>query len=210
MPEDRYDLDRREVVPFVPVGVGRLLDVGCSSGRFGALLAERDPDLELWGIDPALVTGAGALGAYARTIDGSFPEDLPDGRFDCVVFNDVLEHVVDPWALLGGWPRWLAADGVVVASIPNVRHLTVLYRLAVKGWWRYEDTGLLDRTHLRFFTRTSIVELFEGAGLRIERLEPLNLPRRGPLGRLRRLTGRRLVDVLALQYAVVARPVPPR
>jgi 2-polyprenyl-3-methyl-5-hydroxy-6-metoxy-1,4-benzoquinol methylase len=102
--------------------------------------------------------------------------------FDCIVFADVLEHLRDPWATLKRYLQWLKPDGYVVASIPNVRNIALLYNLVIRGRWHYEDSGLLDRTHLRFFTREEILNLFAGAGLEVELVlenrENLSLTRR--------------------------------
>jgi len=96
----------------------------------------------------------------------SLPVDMEP--FDCIVFADVLEHLRDPWGTMEQYLQRLKPGGYVVASIPNVRNFYLLYNLIVRGQWRYEDSGLLDRTHLRFFTRKEIMELFSVAGLEVE------------------------------------------
>ena len=99
---------------------------------------------------------------------GYFPEVL-DGvneRFDLICFNDVLEHMIDPWRALAAAGRWLAPEGRVLASIPNVRYGPHLQALML-GRWDYVETGILDRSHLRFFTRATMIEMFESAGYRI-------------------------------------------
>ena len=83
------------------------------------------------------------------------------------VFGEVLEHVRDPWEVLAKIRRTLPVDGCVVACLHNAQHWSVQAKLSV-GDFRYEDSGLLDRTHLRFFTRATMFELFQGAGFRIE------------------------------------------
>jgi 2-polyprenyl-3-methyl-5-hydroxy-6-metoxy-1,4-benzoquinol methylase len=193
------------MVPFIPAGTTSVLDVGCSRGRFGATLRAADPSLRLFGIEPDPVAAAEAEteAGYEQVICGSFPEDLPDDRaFDCIVFNDVLEHVVDPWTTLDRAKGFLAPGGHVVASIPNVRHYIVVRNLALRGRWEYTDWGVLDRTHLRFFTRASIEELFDSADLEIETLVPINpiTVRRAAL-----LVGP-FRDMRYPQFAVVARP----
>jgi 2-polyprenyl-3-methyl-5-hydroxy-6-metoxy-1,4-benzoquinol methylase len=95
-------------------------------------------------------------------LEGVFPQQ----RFDVVIFGDVLEHLVDPEAVLIRTARVLAPGGYVVASIPNVTHGSVRLSL-MTGQFRYTDTGLLDRTHLRFFDRQGIEEMFEATGYRI-------------------------------------------
>jgi 2-polyprenyl-3-methyl-5-hydroxy-6-metoxy-1,4-benzoquinol methylase len=84
---------------------------------------------------------------------------IEPGTVDCLVYGDVLEHMVDPWSLLRRQAAWLRPQGMVLACIPNVQHWSMFMRL-LHGNWRYEEEGLLDRTHLRFFTLESISQLF--------------------------------------------------
>jgi 2-polyprenyl-3-methyl-5-hydroxy-6-metoxy-1,4-benzoquinol methylase len=203
------DFDRREMEPFVPPCTTRVLEVGCGRGAFGALLKQRRPSVECWGIDPSEVSGREARERLDRLVIGTYPDDLQvePGYFDCVVFNDVLEHIADPWAVLDQTACMLPSHGCVVASIPNVRHIEVVVDLLVRGRWTYTETGTLDRTHLRFFTKSSTRDLFEAAGLRVECLEPINTGTSHTLSaRVLRRFGPLFDQFLALQYAVVARP----
>ena len=132
-----------------------------------------------------------------------FPDDMPaDATFDCIVFNDVIEHVVDPWTMLRKAERHLAPDGLIVASIPNIRYYIVVRDLLLRGRWEYADWGVLDRTHLRFFTRESISRLFPDCGYTIEQLTPINPIK---LRRAALLTTRWFRDLRYQQFAVVAR-----
>jgi tetratricopeptide (TPR) repeat protein len=92
--------------------------------------------------------------------------ELPygEGHFDCIVLADVLEHLRDPLSVLKKLIRFLSDSGTVVASVPNVRFFYVLDRLA-EGRWEYMEAGILDKTHLRFFTKTEVEVLFRQAGL---------------------------------------------
>ena len=85
---------------------------------------------------------------------------------DCLVLGDVLEHLLDPWAALTRLARLVRKGGQVLACIPNVQHYSVLVNL-LRGRWDYQDEGLLDRTHLRFFTLSGVQDLFVKAGLQI-------------------------------------------
>src|ERR1051325_5489453 len=85
---------------------------------------------------------------------------LPEGAFDCIFCNDVLEHLADPYSALRYCRRLLTPEGVLIASIPNIRYFPVLFQLLVKKNWQYEDHGVMDRTHLRFFTKNSILATF--------------------------------------------------
>jgi 2-polyprenyl-3-methyl-5-hydroxy-6-metoxy-1,4-benzoquinol methylase len=139
-------------------------------------------------------------------INGRFPDDAPDRAFDCVVFNDVLEHLDDPWRVLRETSSLVAPGGSVVASIPKVRHYSVLLPLALHGRWTYRDSGILDRTHVRFFTRATMVELFETTGWRVEAVTAtrLSVPTDGEVARVLALLGRRAEPFRARNYVVVA------
>lgn len=191
------------MVPFIPAGTSTILDVGCSRGRFGATLRQANPAWKLYGIEPDPDAAAEAAPHYERVVCGYFPDDLTgDDTFDCIVFNDILEHVVDPWGTLERATHRLTPTGRIVASIPNVRHYIVVRNLLLRGRWDYTDWGVLDRTHLRFFTRASIESLFTGADMEIETLAPINPI---PVRRAALLVGR-FRDMRYTQFAVVARP----
>lgn len=209
MRETEYDHDRAEMLAFVPADARCVADIGCAVGGFGQALRHHRADLDLlWGLDPDPDAARTASDYYDEVVVGTFPEgaaDVPPGSFDCVVMNDVLEHMQEPERALAAARHLLSPDGVIVASIPNVRHTSALLPLLLRGDWRYEDEGILDRTHLRFFTRRTMVELFQNAGYTVERVEGINAwyPR---LSRLRRIARGRLDEFLCMQFAVVARP----
>ncbi len=198
--------ERREVVELVPPA-SRLLDVGCGRGGFGhAVRAAHAPVGELWGIEPSPEAAAEAENHFDRVIRGSYPNDLTEGvgKFDVVVFNDVLEHMVDPWAALERTrERVLSDDGVVIASLPNIRYWPVLWDLVVRGSWTYTDTGTLDRTHLRFFTRTEMLDLFATSGFEVQSVTAgYSLGNGGLRDRRYRLLPS---ELRTLQYLLVAR-----
>ena len=162
-----YQCSRPEVVARArPAGL-RVLDVGCAAGAMGAaMLAEGAA--EVAGIEvhpPAAALARGRLNAvYGFDLDRSPELPYPDGYFDVITFADVLEHLRDPAAALRHLRRWLSDSGRIVCSIPNVRHESVLLPLLVDGRWDYLDAGILDRTHLRFFTVDSMLRLLREAG----------------------------------------------
>lgn len=200
-------LSRREMLPFIPESATTILDVGCSHGRFGSVLKEANPDWTVVGVEPDAGAMSNAAGHYDEVIHGFYPDDLATGsRFDCIVFNDVLEHVVDPWGMVSRTLAYLTPGGRVVASIPNVRYVMVVRELALRGRWEYADWGVLDRTHLRFFTRKSIEELFTSNGFGVETLTPIN-PAKDWKASL--LVGP-FRDMRFQQFAVVAGPLDPQ
>jgi SAM-dependent methyltransferase len=146
----------------------RLLDVGAADGLLGRLLTQRGWRVTGLEADPdAAQAGAGSC---ERMLVADLNQDLPevDGPFDAIVYGDVLEHLIDPGRVLVGLGRALAPGGVVVVSLPNVAHLWMRLSL-LAGRFEYADRGILDRTHLRFFTRRSLRVLLHGAGLRTVR-----------------------------------------
>lgn len=212
-PAHYYNAPRREMLAFVPNNVHRVLEIGCGEGRFGAELKrvrmEVGVALEVTGVE---LDGERAKVAEAnldRVIVADVERDelgLPEASFDCIVCNDVLEHLISPSRALANLRRLLVPGGYLVASIPNVRYWGVLKGLLVEGDWRYADEGVLDVTHLRFFTRRSIARMLEECGYDCEMLTGINSHVRGwKFNILRVMSGGRLNDIQFLQFAVIAR-----
>ena len=148
-------------------GAGRrLLDVGCARGHLMALM--EDSGWRVTGIEPDGADAAVARSAGLEVVSAPAEEawGLLTAKYDIIVFADVLEHMVDPGAVLSTAVPHLAAGGRIVISIPNVAHLSVRLQLLL-GSFTYSDRGILDRTHLRFYTRRTLRELVSSAGLRI-------------------------------------------
>ena len=163
------------MLPYVPGSCRRLLEVGCGIGRFGEKL-KQTRNIEVWGVEPLASAAQIAATKLDHVTTGLFDPQagLPEATFDCIVFNDVLEHMVGPEKALRYARKLLSPGGTIVASIPNVRHIAVIWQLAVNGRWDYADWGLLDRTHLHFFTKSNIVEMFKSEGYAIERISGIN------------------------------------
>lgn len=148
-------------------GSKRVLDVGCATGYLAQALGERGCTVS--GLECDAEAAEEARPHLERLVIGDLEtmdlaEAFGDDRFDVIVFGDVLEHLKDPLAVLRGARKLLAEGGSVVASIPNIAHGSV--RLALlAGRFDYQPLGLLDSTHIRFFTRSSVEDLFREAGL---------------------------------------------
>jgi len=201
---DYYDHVRQQLIGLLDTVPERVLELGCASGGTLAYLKQRGAR-ETFGVelDPDAAEDARAHVDHVwqgdvETIDLPIEESSLDG----IVVADVLEHLRDPWEALGRWTRFLRSGGVVLASVPNVRHFSVSLPLLLRGRWQYGDTGILDRTHLRFFTRKSAIELFTAAGLQVERVQPALGPRRRMLDIA---TVGLFRDLLATQYFLLAR-----
>jgi 2-polyprenyl-3-methyl-5-hydroxy-6-metoxy-1,4-benzoquinol methylase len=171
-PEDYYSLDRFKILlPFIPDKMEKVLDVGCSEGWFGKSLKEKKSVKEVWGIEPfdnAIPNATKNLDKVIHSTIENAIEQLPDGYFDCIFFNDVLEHLVDPYTVLEKIRTKCKKDGCIVASIPNVLNYENIFQILKKRDWEYKDFGIMDRTHLRFFTKKSIRRMFEEAGYQVE------------------------------------------
>ncbi len=206
-PDNYYANHRPEMLAFIPPQPGRVLDVGCGKGGFGAMLKRRLPDAEVWGVEPVLAACAEASKVLDRALHGFFDESLAlaEGSFDTIVFNDSLEHFPETMPPLQLARRLLKPGGRIVASIPNIRHWPDLKRFVFYGEWDYQDEGVMDRTHLRFFTRSSILKTFASAGLHVQRIEGLGSCWRGlRLMLAKLLLPRSAQDIRYLQFAVVA------
>lgn len=170
--DDYYLLERSDVLRLVPYECKDILEIGCAYGTLGRALVKRQ-NCGIDGVEIVPTAEPHLKGTYRRYWIGDIEQiQIDQGqRYDCILLPDVLEHLVDPWLTLNRLAALLTADGIVVASIPNVRNLGIIHRLLVKGRWEYQKSGLLDRGHLRFFTRTEIHRLFRECGLEIEKWE---------------------------------------
>lgn len=200
----------RMTIERVPHGA-RVLDVGCSAGFLAAPLREQRGCRYVDGIelDPVDATVAGTV--CRKVVVGSVEDPATlarlEGPYDAIVCGDVLEHLRDPGAVLRSFITLLADAGVVVASIPNVAHYTIRAGL-LRGRFEYRIDGILDQTHLRFYTKAGQARLFREAGYRVVSCAPvLSLPEamtrwlRRPLAER---IGRRFDELFSLQFITVA------
>jgi len=202
-PVGYYASVRRDILPLMPQGAGRLLDIGCGEGATAAFLKQEGYCRWACGLELFPEAAATAMARLDQVIKGDIETmkiPLEPGSLDVILCLDILEHLVDPWRAIGKLRPLLAPGGVVIASIPNIRCLKVLAPLLFLGRFQYRDQGLLDRTHLRFFTRRTAIELIESAGLGIR----LASPRLGRYGRIiNALTLSVFSEFLAPQYFIV-------
>ena len=203
-----YRAARDEMLPFIPEGIKVGIEIGCGDGAFGAALKSQGRVNEYWGLEIHPPSGETARQTLDKVLIGNaeqLVDELPENYFDVMIFNDSLEHLVDPFLFLEKAKTKLKADGVLVASIPNVRHFRNLYQLIFKKQWRYVDSGILDRTHLRFFTCESIKNMFNDAGFSIIELKGIHGTRKRKIRLLALLSFGLLDDIRFLQFAVVAK-----
>lgn len=162
------------MVRFLPVAYSRVLEIGCADGEFRQNLTGEH---EYWGVEPVRSAANTASKRLDNVLVGTYAEvegDIPNDYFDLVICNDVIEHMVDHDKFLGAIKHKLSHGGCIVASIPNVRYVTNLFGLLVQKDWKYEESGIRDRTHMRYFTRKSQVRTFVENGYSISMVEGVN------------------------------------
>jgi 2-polyprenyl-3-methyl-5-hydroxy-6-metoxy-1,4-benzoquinol methylase len=207
-PDATYFLKiRRDIAMLVPFKARKVLDVGCGFGALGKLLVS-ERGCVVHGVEHNPKARQYLAEVYANYVIGDIESSVykfADERYDCIIFADILEHLVDPLGTLKAYSALLAPQGAVVASIPNVRNLALLFDIIIRGRWQYKNSGLLDRSHLRFFTRAEIYKLFHEAGLIIERIEVNRDRYRWPQRILSLIPTLFMPDLAVCQFRVVAR-----
>lgn len=208
-PAAYFGRPRPDVLALVPPAARDVLECGCAAGELAAQLTARGH--QVVGIEPHGPSAAVARGRMTRvfesTVEDALPQ-IPAATFDCVICADVIEHLADPWATTAALVTRLRPGGVFVCSVPNIRHVGVLVDLALRGRWTYRDAGVLDRTHLRFFTRASLVDLLQGAGLEVELVAQNREAYTGPLAVAAACLGLFSSEWRAAQWLARARALP--
>lgn len=173
-PKDYYAGANLNIARFVPQSCARILEVGCAEGALGAWL-KTDRKCEIWGIEldeeAARIAKARLDTVLCRNVEDLGEDELPLDYFDCVIFGDVLEHLLDPGRTLRSLIPHLQMNAVLVANVPNVAHWSVITDL-LRGEFTYSDSGLLDRTHRTFFTPSSFASMLWESGYLVTQQEP--------------------------------------
>ncbi|GAC1419431.1 MAG: hypothetical protein NVSMB67_09610 [Flavisolibacter sp.] len=170
-----YSHARPEILANVPFNVKRVLDVGCGAGAFGISLKQK-LGCEVWGIEPVSEAAGEAKNVLDKVFIGLFEDCITtiDTKFDLICFNDVLEHMPNPWSSLEKTRRLLSDTGIIMASIPNILHYHEFFEILFKRDFRYSEAGIMDKTHLRWFTRKSIIRMFDECGYKTVNIKGLD------------------------------------
>jgi SAM-dependent methyltransferase len=165
-PDHYYDGFNEHLLAAVPERARRILEVGCARGRLGYECKRQDPSRYVAGVeldaDAALAAKERLDDVFVLDVQAEVPP-VDSAGFDCLIFGDVLEHLVDPEDVLRRYRQLLAPGGVVLVSLPNIQHYSTI-RSLLRGDFPYQPSGLLDATHLRFFTHMSFAKLMLDAG----------------------------------------------
>lgn len=196
---------RSDVFSYLPEKVDRVLEIGCGTGETLSFIKSKYKNSTAVGIE--LTESAAELASkkidLVKNIDVENYNLLTElGKFDLILLLDVLEHLKDPWIILKSLAENnLTSGGTVITSIPNARNHTLLIQLLL-GNFEYTESGILDRTHLRFFTRKSMLKMIKEAGLNILECKPTNINGNSRSSLLNKLSFGFFSDFLAVQYII--------
>jgi 2-polyprenyl-3-methyl-5-hydroxy-6-metoxy-1,4-benzoquinol methylase len=201
---------RAEMLKYIPQNATRILEVGCGEGAFSSLL--KRSDRELWGIELNEDAAQKATEVCTFVLVGDFNtiyDQLPKNHFDCVIFNDVLEHIYAPWDTIKMVKSLLTQNGVLVSSIPNFRYIdNLITEILFRKDFQYKpEGGILDDTHIRFFTSKSMCRMFVEQGYEVLINEGINPCKSWKEKLFINLTFGFLKDARFKQFATVSKPV---
>lgn len=207
-PEIYFNVVRKEMLPFVPIEAKIVLEIGCGDGNFASLLQERGAT-EVWGIEYEKEQGEIAQKKMTKVLIGDVAEQLealPNNYFDAIVCNDVLEHLIDPYNVIRKLKSKLKKEGSFISSIPNIRYFRNLFDYFFNKNWDYTDSGIMDKTHFRFFTYRSIRKMFDSNGYEVVKMVGIN-----PTKSIRPFIWNLFFlgsfwDIRYLQFATIAKP----
>ena len=169
--EGYYSNARHEIASLLPDKFMSVLEVGCSEGNTLDWLRQTRNVQICCGIEIDHRASQIAREKHLTVVTADLERDgvgFDGQKFDLILCLDVLEHLRDPWSALRDLCRHLSVGGYVIASIPNIAHFSILLDIALRDEWKYEQAGILDFTHLRFFTRKTALRLFTDSGLDID------------------------------------------
>lgn len=216
-----HEAHNPELLALIPPAATMVVEFGCSSGALAREYKKINPACQYIGIDidPEYTKLAKrycdkTLTADLEQLDNSFFQE--HNNCEAWIFGDTLEHLKDPWKILRDIRNNITTQGCVIACIPNAQHWSVIARMCA-GEFKYEDSGLLDRTHLRWFTRKTIVQMFEATGFQItsgtprvfdEPMRDVFLPMIGEIAEAAGASAEEAInDSMAIQYVVRATPI---
>ncbi len=208
-PDHYYQATRDKMLKYIPEGVEKTLELGCGYGYFSKMVKDTF-NAESWAVEineKAAQIASESLDKVITCDAVKALKELPDNYFDCVILNDVMGCIADPFSLLENIKKKLTGRGVLVASIPNVRYWRNLRALVWREEWDYRELGILDSAHVRFYTYKSLVKMFQKLGYKIITMEGINPTRNKKFKVVNFLSWNKLWDAKYSQFACVIKPL---
>ncbi len=174
-----YSLIRHDLIQMIEGNNNKILDVGCGDGQTGWALKKSGKAEEVVGIELVEGPAKRAENRLDKVIHGDVEKitlSFQPEYFDYIILGDVVEHLIDPWRVIKQLSQFLSRDGCLIASIPNIGYWRVLKDLILFDKWEYQKEGILDKGHLRFFTKKSMVEMMRDAGFEVESIKARRSP----------------------------------
>jgi ubiquinone/menaquinone biosynthesis C-methylase UbiE len=166
-----YSLIRHDLIQMIEGNGNKILDVGCGEGQTGWFLKKSGKAREVVGIELNEDVAKRAESRLDEVIHGDVEKlalSFQIEYFDYIILADVIEHLIDPWRVIKQLSVFLSREGFLAVSIPNIGYWRVLRDLILFDKWEYQDEGILDKAHLRFFTKRSMIEMMNKAGFEVE------------------------------------------
>lgn len=212
-----YQHVRTDVVSLLPQQPNlHILEVGAGSGSTLVYLKDEGVAEKVYGVDIMEIDGGFQNSPlidnfFIQNIEENHVLDIPENSLDVIIYPDVLEHLYYPQKALENLKKYLKPNGTIITSIPNFRNRNALIRIYFKGTFKYEERGIFDRTHIRFFCKKDMTEMIKNAGFDIESVTPeyelqykLNNKRRWTYWKVK-LSGGILEQFYTTQYLIVAK-----
>lgn len=188
---------------------GTILEIGAGAGDTLIYAKENGYAKNIYGIELVEIEKSNQISDKFEQFDIGNIEimefNYSNEQFDVIIMGDVLEHLVDPYLIVRKLKQYLKPDGVFIASIPNVRNLKTFRNIFLRGTFKYDDEGIFDRTHLRFFTKKNIIELFEDNGYKMQNIKSNLEFKGGSVAFKNKITFGIFEEFLSKQYFIVAK-----
>ncbi|NJD23017.1 MAG: class I SAM-dependent methyltransferase [Melioribacter sp.] len=168
-----YGLIREEILNLIPSSTKRLLDIGCGMGTISSIAKKKFNIKEVIGIEKFENAASVASTKLDKVICGdieSIQLEYSNNYFDCILCADVFEHLINPENVVRKLHHLLSDNGVMITSLPNIRHIVPLLKI-IFDRLEYEESGILDKTHLHFYTLHTMKKMFLETGFEIQRIE---------------------------------------
>jgi SAM-dependent methyltransferase len=167
--QEYFSTIREDIIALVPYGKHKVLEFGCGNGDTLLRLKKLGKAKEIVGVD--IYPGSVFLDNFIEGDIETLVLPYPQGYFDIIICADILEHLIDPWESLKNMRNFLNANGTIIISVPNIREIKTMFTIFFRGDFKYQDKGILDKTHLRFFCKKNIIDMVQNTDLKIVKIE---------------------------------------